>query len=128
MGVDDLFSGRPDEGQLPDPTPRLGTAVSVAAILVILGPCCCTGPLGGMVALWAWARSGDAITRAELGLHAEPVRRRAGQLRQRAFGLMWLSALSLCAQSVLWGAGLYPWLYTGLLQLMGFDVAVPAPQ
>ena len=127
MAVDDLFSGRPDEGLLPDPLPALSIATGVAAVLVLLGPCLCTGPLGALVALWAWARAGDAIARADLGLHPAPVGRGARSARQRAFGLMSLSMLSLCAQSLLWGAGVYPWLYTWILQLMGFDVQLPPP-
>ncbi len=96
---------------LPDPTPGLRTWVLAAAVLVILGPCCCTGPVGAALAIYAWARAGDAIARAAAGLHPADVASRARGLRARAFSLMSLSALSLLAQSFLWGWGVYPALY-----------------
>lgn len=111
MAVDDLFSGDPTGGLLPDPTPSLRRAVRAAAVMVILGPCCCTGPLGAAVAIYGWARAGDAIARAEAGLHAPEVVPRARSLRAQAFGLMSVSVLSLLAQSFLWGWGVYPALY-----------------
>ncbi|GDX78881.1 hypothetical protein LBMAG42_06920 [Deltaproteobacteria bacterium] len=99
MAVDDLFSGSGSTEPV-SPIPRLRRWLLVTSGLVVAGPCCCTGPLGALLAIWLWARAGDEMKRAELGLYPEGVGRGARSVRQQAFALMSASSISLCLQTV----------------------------
>lgn len=103
MAVDDLFSG-PGSSEPASPIPRLRRWLLVTSGLVVAGPCCCTGPVGALLAIWLWARSGDEMKRAELGLYPENVGRGARSVRQQAFALMSASFISLCLQ-----VGFFAW-------------------
>lgn len=71
---------------------------------MVAGPCCCTGPIGALLSIWLWARSGDEMKRAELGLYPESVGREARSVRHQAFALMSASSISLCLQAVFFSA------------------------
>ncbi len=102
MAVDDLFSGA-GSADAPSPIPRLRWWLFGTSWLVVAGPCCCTGPLGAFLSIWVWARAGDEMKRADLGLYPEAVGRQARSVRHQAFGLMSASALSLCLQATFFG-------------------------
>jgi len=112
LAVDDLFDGRasPAGG---DPVRTLRRWLLVAGLLVVLGPCCCTGPLGGLVAIFVWMRAGDERARSEAGVGGPEVAAAAIRARSTAFALMSLSTLSLCAQALAW-----PWIEPALLTLI----------
>ena len=99
MAVDDLFGGS-GSSEPVSPIPRLRRWLLLTGGLVVAGPCCCTGPPGALLAIWLWARSGDEMKRAELGLYPEAVGREARSVRQQAFALMAASSISLCLQTV----------------------------
>ena len=110
MAVDDLFDGQVAPGR-SDAAKRLRRWLLVAGVLVVLGPCCCTGPLGGLAAVFVWMRAGDEQARAKEGVGGPGLAQAADRARSAAFTLMTLSTLSLCAQALVW-----PWLEPILLQ------------
>ena len=120
MAVDDLFTGG-EAPLVPDPLPRLRRFNLIAATCVMLGPFCCTGPWGAFLAIWVWARAGDAVTQAESGVLPEGSFDEARKIRQRAFALMSLSISSLCIQSTCFGFGTYQsaaeWLLARVIEL-----------
>lgn len=119
MAVDDLFDGPAPPPPEPDPIPGLQRWLSAAGMMVTAGLCCPTGPIGAFVAVWVWARAGDAMARAEAGLHPPLIGRAALRVRNMAFGLMVASMLSLLLQAFLFSAGIYNWLLEGLLGAIG---------
>ncbi len=102
MAVDDLFDGA-GVPERPDPMPHLWRWVTAAAVMVAIGPCCCSGPFGAFCAIYTWTRAGDEIARADAGISAPSVGQEARKLRQRSFGLMSLSLLILTVQAALFG-------------------------
>ena len=50
------------------------------------------------MSLWVWSRAGDELRRVELGLHEETLDVEIGSVRNQAFSLMVISAVSLCLQ------------------------------
>ncbi|MSQ02202.1 MAG: hypothetical protein EXR71_09970 [Myxococcales bacterium] len=102
MAVDDLFDGA-GAPERPDPMPHLWRWVTAAAVMVAIGPCCCTGPLGAFIAIYTWTRAGDEIARSDAGISAASVGQEARKVRQRSFGLMSLSLLILTVQAALFG-------------------------
>lgn len=125
MAVDDLFDGDPNGASLPNPIPALQMLLLVASVLVAAGPVCCTGVFGGLLSLWIWSRSGDAISRIEAGLHPTPLLKSARRVRGLAIGLMSTSLMSLFVQSILWGQGFYQTAFVALVQLFGFALNLP---
>jgi hypothetical protein len=126
VAVDDLFSGNDQDPGLPNPLPGLRLWLSLTTFLVAAGPFCCTGGFGAFLALWVWTRAGDALARADAGLHPPAIGKEAKTLRRVAFGLMSTSALSLCLQSFLWGQGVYEWVAVAILNAVGAAVELPA--
>jgi hypothetical protein len=101
VGVDDLFDGKRPPAE-PPATPRLRVWLVAAAALVLLGPCCCTGPIGAVVAIVVWVRAGDEADRVTAGVVEPHIAQEARTIRNVAFSLMSLSALSLCLQAFFW--------------------------
>lgn len=83
--------------------PHLWRWLTAAAVMVAIGPCCCSGPFGAFIAIYTWTRSGDEIARADAGISTAAVGHEARKVRQRSFGLMSLSLLILVVQAALFG-------------------------
>ncbi len=98
MAVDDLFGGDPVSSR-PSPMASLNRWLVVALLLVVAGPCCCTGPIGAFLSLWIWSRAGDDLRRVELGLYNEFLQLPILTARNQAFLLMVVSSVSLCLQA-----------------------------
>ncbi len=99
--------------------PALRRWLWLSGLLVVLGPCCCTSPLGGAVSIFVWMRAGDEMARADAGVGAPTLGAAAKRVRGVAFALMTFSTFSLCAQAFLW-----PWTEPVLIDVLAWLVGL----
>lgn len=98
--VDELFGARPPEPPRPSPLRGLQLQIAIAAVLLLIGPCCFTSVPGALFAIWVWTRCDETLTLIDNGVLPAEERHAAQKLRQLAFILMGWAGLTILVQVI----------------------------
>ena len=101
--VDELFGARPPEPPRPSPLRGLQLQTAIAAVLLLIGPCCFTSVPGALFAIWVWTRCDETLTLIDNGVLPAEERYAAKKLRQFAFILMGWASLTIFVQVIVYG-------------------------
>lgn len=96
--VDELFGARPPEPPRPSPLRGLQLQIAIAAVMLLIGPCCFTSVPGALFAIWVWTRCDETLTLIDNGVLPAEERFAAKKLRQLAFILMGWAGLTILVQ------------------------------
>lgn len=101
--VDELFGARPPEPPRPSPLRGLQIQLVLAALLLLIGPCCFTSVPGALFAIWVWTRCDETLTLVDNGVLPLTERAMAQRLRSTAFLLMGWAAATILVQVIVYG-------------------------